>query len=195
MKRLEPLAPLLSVLHDLVHWFKCGTVRGLVIGGVAASLLGRPRVTHDVDVLVLLKREEYEEFLAEGKQLGFIPRLSDAIDFAQKNRVFLVCHEPSGINVDISIGVLPFEEEAIGRGVTVDLGGVGVPIPTPEDLIIMKAVAHRPRDMADIESILEAHSSVDLEYVLRRVDEFSSALEMPEILNDVRLLLNRYCEK
>jgi hypothetical protein len=195
MKRLEPLAPLLSVLHDLVHWFKCGNVRGLVIGGVAASLLGRPRVTHDVDVLVLLKREEYEEFLAEGKQLGFIPRLSDAIDFAQKNRVFLVCHEPSGINVDISIGVLPFEEEAIGRGVTVDLGGVGVPIPTPEDLIIMKAVAHRPRDMADIESILEAHSSVDLEYVLRRVDEFSSALEMPEILNDVRLLLNRYCEK
>lgn len=86
------------------------------------------------------------------------------------------------------------EEEAIRRGVTVDLGGVGVPIPTPEDLIIMKAVAHRPRDMADIESILEAHSSVDLEYILKRVDEFSSALEMPEILKDVKLILNCYRE-
>jgi len=49
--------------------------------------------------------------------------------------------------------------------------------------------------MADIESILEAHSLVDLEYILKRVKEFSSALEMPEILKDVRLLLNRCRER
>lgn len=67
MKPPEPLAPLLSVLLDLVTWFQSRNVRGLVIGGVAASLLGRPRVTHDVDALVLLKREKWEEFLAAGK--------------------------------------------------------------------------------------------------------------------------------
>jgi len=195
MKPLEPIAPLLLVLRDLVKWFEDRNVRGLVIGGVAASLLGRPRVTHDVDSLVLLEREEWDDFLTEGKKFGFVLRVSDAIAFAQKNRVFLVCHEPSGIDVDISIGALPFEEEAIRRGLTVDLSGVRVPIPTPEDLIIMKAIAHRPRDMADIESILEAHSLVDLEYILKRVKEFSSALEMPEILKDVRLLLNRCRER
>lgn len=77
MKPLESLAPLLSVLRDLVKWFKARNIRGLVIGGVAASLLGRPRVTHDVDALVLIKREKWEKFLTEGKQFGFVPRVSD----------------------------------------------------------------------------------------------------------------------
>lgn len=52
MKLPEFLAPLLSVLHDLVSWFHNFNVQGLVIGGVAASLLGRPRITHDVDALI-----------------------------------------------------------------------------------------------------------------------------------------------
>ncbi|MDI6755362.1 MAG: hypothetical protein QME78_13325 [Thermodesulfobacteriota bacterium] len=61
MKPPEPLAPLLSVLLDLVTWFQSRNVRGLVIGGVAVSLLGRPRVTHDVDALDgLLNHWKYE---------------------------------------------------------------------------------------------------------------------------------------
>jgi hypothetical protein len=42
------------------------------------------------------------------------------------------------------------------------LGGVRVPLPIPEDLIVMKAVAHRPQDLADIESILVAHPKLNL---------------------------------
>lgn len=46
----EALAPLLAALRDLVLWFENADIRGAVIGGVAASLLGRPRVTRDVGV-------------------------------------------------------------------------------------------------------------------------------------------------
>ena len=31
----------------------------------------------------------------------------------------------------------------------------------PEDLIIMKAIAHRPKDMLDIESIITSHPKLD----------------------------------
>ena len=47
------LAPLLVVLRDLVAWLDAEKVPGVVIGGLAASLLGRPRLTRDVDALVL----------------------------------------------------------------------------------------------------------------------------------------------
>lgn len=191
MKFPEPLAPLLSVLHDLVSWFQTFKVQGLVIGGVAASLLGRPRITHDVDALILLEKEKWIDFLESGKQFGFLPRIFDALSFAQSNRVFLMRHEQSGFDVDISIGGLPFEEEAISKKIIVEIAGVKIPLPTPEDLIVMKAVAHRPRDMADIESLLEAHSPVDKKYILKKVREFSTALEMPEILKDLKRILKR----
>ncbi|MGB9700985.1 MAG: nucleotidyl transferase AbiEii/AbiGii toxin family protein [Thermodesulfobacteriota bacterium] len=170
-------------------------VEGLVIGGVAASLLGRPRVTHDVDVLVLVPREKWKDFLESSKNFGFIARIPDALIFAQANRVFLMRHEPSGFDIDVSIGGLPFEEEAISRKIIVETAGVNIPLPTPEDLIIMKAVASRPRDMADIESILEMHSSLNQKYILKKVREFSTALEMPEILRDLKTILKRMRSK
>ncbi len=33
-------------------------------------------------------------------------------------------------------------------------GSIDVRLPTPEDLIILKSVAHRPQDMLDIEAIV-----------------------------------------
>jgi hypothetical protein len=187
----EIFAPLLAALRDLVAWFQAAATPGTVIGGVAASLLGRPRVTRDIDALVVLDESEWAAFLAKGTMLGFVPRLSDALTFARQARVLLVRHEASGIDIDIAFGALPFEEEAVARAVWRDVGGIRIPLPLPEDLLIMKAVAHRPRDMADIESILAAQPKLDLPRVRRWVREFSSALDAPELLRDFNALVAR----
>ncbi len=189
MPKEAPPAPLLATLGDLVVWLQAAHVSGVVIGGVAASLLGRPRVTRDVDAMVLAEEADWTDFLSLGKQFGFKPRRSDALAFARKARVLLVNHEPSGIDVDIIFGALTFEEEAIARAKWVDLGKVRIPLPTPEDLIIMKAVANRARDLADIESLLDAHPNLNLRRVRRWVREFSNAMEMPGILNDLEAIL------
>ena len=183
--RNKPELPFLSAIHDLIKWLKSQRVRGVVIGGVAASLLGRPRTTQDIDVLILLTAERWRDFLANGKRYGFIPRIKDALAFVEENRVLLLRHRPSNISVDISLGALPFEEEVVQRATTKKAFGIKVPLPTPEDLIIMKSVAHRPRDIADIESILNANPRCDLKRVRRWVKEFSLALEMPELLEDL----------
>lgn len=187
-----PLAPLLDALGDLSAWFLEQQVPGAVIGGVAASLLGRPRLTRDVDALVLIDEAKWEDFLSAGERFGFRPRLPDALEFARKARVLLMRHEPSGIDADVAFGNLPFEQEAVGKAIWVEIGGVRIPLPAPEDLIIMKAVAHRPRDMSDIESILDVHLNLDVERIERWVSEFSSALDMPEIVRDMESLLSKY---
>jgi predicted nucleotidyltransferase len=172
-------------------WLQYSRVRGAVIGGVATSLLGRPRFTRDIDIVVLLEEEEWKEFLASGSRFGFRPRRSDALMFARKNRVLLIHHEPSSIDVDVSFGSLPFEKELIGRTVLVDAGGLRIPLPTVEDLIIMKAVAHRPRDLEDIRSLSDANPRLDLRRIRRWVREFSSVLDMPDILHDLEAILAR----
>jgi hypothetical protein len=105
--------------------------------------------------------------------------------------VLLLRHEPSGIHVDVTMAGLPFEEEAIRRGRSRPTRGVPVPIPlpTPEDLVIMKAVAHRPRDIADIEGILDLHPGIDKARVRRCVADFAELLEAPELVADLERLL------
>ncbi len=187
----DPLAPLLAALGDLVAWLQAAQVPGVIIGGVAASLLGRPRITRDVDALVMLDEAEWMRFLTLGRRSGFEPRRPDAIEFAHEARILLVQHTPSGIDVDIVFGVLPFEEEAVAKAVWVDVAGVRLPLPTPEDLIIMKAVAHRPRDLGDIEAVLDAHPKLDTQRVRRWVREFSLALVMPDLLSDLEGILKK----
>ena len=189
MAKPADLTPLLAILRDLVAWLQAEKIPGVLIGGLAASLLGRPRLTRDVDVLVLLVEGQWADFLNIGAGYGFIPRRDDALAFAQKNRVLLVRHRQSGIDIDIVFGSLLFEKEAVARATWMELGGVRVPLPLPEDLIIMKAVAHRPQDLADIEAILAAHPKLNLRRVRRWVREFAAALSMPEILSDLEALL------
>ena len=54
-------------------------------------------------------------------------------------------------------------------------------IASAEDLVIMKAVAGRARDVADIENLISANPDLDVERIRRWVREFSSVLEIPEM--------------
>ena len=53
----------------------------------------------------------------------------------------------------------------------------------------MKAIAHRPRDIADIESILEAHPRIDEKRIRDLVREFAAVLETPDLATDLERLL------
>jgi hypothetical protein len=186
-----PLAPLLAALRDLTRWLKSTRTSGAVIGGVASSILGRPRFTRDIDAVVLIEEGRWSGFLSSGLRFGFHPRRSDALEFARKARVLLVRHEPSGIDVDIAFGNLPFEQELISGAIWREVAGVSTPLPTVEDLIIMKAVAHRSRDLADIEGLAEANPALDMARIGRWVGDFAAALNMPEILSDLQSILKR----
>ncbi|MEW6657599.1 MAG: hypothetical protein AB1424_02955 [Thermodesulfobacteriota bacterium] len=118
-------------------------------------------------------------------------RKADALVFTQETRVLLMRRQESGIDVNLVFGSLPFEKEAVARATWVELSGVQAPLPLPEDLITMKAVAHRLQDMADIEAILAVHPKLNLRRTRRWVREFAAALSMPELLNDLEVLLSQ----
>jgi len=187
----EPSAirPPTTTLVALIKWLDAENVRGIIIGGVAASLLGRPRFTHDIDALILLKEDRWERFFEAGTRFGFVARISSPAAFARRSRVFLVHHKPTSVDVDIALAELPFEEESIANRKWIKIGGLSLPTPTPEDLIIMKAVAHRPQDMADISALVDANPKLDTRRIRRWVKEFSTALDMPDILTDLEKLL------
>lgn len=163
--------------------------QGVIIGGVAVTALGAPRFTADIDVVVLVSVSGLPELLRAAEEFELLPRIENAEQFARRNRVLLLRHKPTGIAVDISLGILSFEVEVVERSQLRDMGGLTLRLPTPEDLIVLKAVAHRPKDMADIAAIAQVHANLDFAYIERWIGEFGAALEMPEMWDDTRKLL------
>jgi hypothetical protein len=184
----EPLQALLQAMRALQRSFDAVGGRGFIIGGVAASLLGRPRMTRDVDGIVLLDDTPIEVYLEVALKEGIEPRIEDVIGFFQRSNVLLLRHVASG--VDVSSGLLPFEHEAFSRSVTVRFRGQRFRLPAPEDLIILKAVACRQKDYEDIRGIVAAHPNLDRPWIERWVREFAELLEMPEMWTDLQKVLD-----
>ncbi|HWL95184.1 MAG TPA: nucleotidyl transferase AbiEii/AbiGii toxin family protein, partial [Phycisphaerae bacterium] len=141
--RDEMLEPLAAPLRDLVTWLSGGRIPFVIIGGVAASLQGEARFTGDIDAVVMTDESKLEEFLKDAKLHGFSPRRADPIGFARANRIVLLVHDADAMNVDLSLGILPFEQEMIERAVRVSELGMEIPIAAPEELIAMKVLAFR----------------------------------------------------
>ena len=187
----DPSAPLVQALRAVSEWLDAAAVPGAIIGGIAASVLGRPRLTEDIDVLVILERHEWKSFLVAGREFGFAPRIDDALDFAETTRVLLATHQPSGVPIDIVLGALPLEDEIVRGARRVEVSGVRLPLPTPESIVVMKTIALRARDIADIEGILEVHDRLDLNWIGTRLSEFDQALGQTELLDEFDRILAR----
>jgi hypothetical protein len=179
------LEPLIALQRLLEHFDN----QGVIIGGIAASLLGKPRFTADLDAVILLRVEDLPKLVDAASEQGITPRIADAEVFARKNRVLLLRRQNSGININISLGILPFETEMVERSKNLKVGSRFFRLPTPEDLIILKAVAHRLHDLTDIQAIAASNPDLDRERVQFWVEQFGTDLELPDLWKNISHLL------
>lgn len=185
----ESLAPLLAPLQALQNLLVQFNQQGVIIGGIAASLLGTPRYTVDLDAVFLLSVDDIPSLIREAARQGIEPRIPDAKQFARKNRVLLLRHTASGTDIDLSLGILPFEYEMVERSNLINVGALQLRLPTPEDLIIIKAIAHRPKDLTDIQAIAGSNPDLDKERIRYWVEQFGEALDLLDLWNEIDKLL------
>jgi hypothetical protein len=169
-------------LGDLAKVIEQHEGRAAVIGGIAVIARGVPRLTRDIDVAIAGEDATVTELADELSRVGIVPRIADALTFAEASQVMLLRHRPTGVDIDVSRAWLPFELEALAAAKPELLGAVRIAIARPEDLIIYKAVAWRPQDQQDVERLLALHgSSIDLERVRRHVGALGEALEVDRL--------------
>ena len=190
MNQPDHLEPLLEPLESLQRLLSRFDNRGVIIGGTAVSMLGRARFTDDVDAMFLLSIQDIPRLLEAAKEEGIEPRIENAVEFAKKSRVMLMKHVLSDTNIDISLGVMPFEQEMVERSVVHQIDeALQIRLPTPEDLIIMKAIAHRSKDLEDIRTIAEKYLDLDVGRIEEWVKAFGEVLETPDLWDVVKPLL------
>jgi len=129
----------------------------------------------------LLRNAEVVNLLSHAADFGIRPRIDDALGFAGRSRVLLLSHD-NGVPLNLSCGTLPFEHDLVQAAALLDVGAVMVRVAHPQHLLVLKAVADRPRDHADIESLVRTHPDLDLAAARRVIAEFADALEQPDLV-------------
>jgi uncharacterized nucleotidyltransferase DUF6036 len=187
--KAAPSAGFLDALRDLSAALDELGSPAMIIGGVAVIAHGVPRLTVDIDATVVAAGVSPGRASAALARHGIHPRIPDAEAFAAANHVFLATHSTSGTPVDLSFAWLPFEESALARAEAVDYAGVAIRVARPQDLVIYKLVAARPRDIDDAEALLVLYgTSMDLGLVKTVVGEYATLLddeERPRILAEL----------
>lgn len=147
----------------------------MVIGGQAVLAYGEPRLTRDVDVTLGAGPEKLGAILEWARETGWRVLVQEPQKFVTRTLV-LPCQEPeSGIRVDLIFSLTPYERQAIERAATIRIGTIPVRFATVEDLIVLKVVAGRPRDLEDVRGILTRQKNLDVGYIRRWLAEMEAA--------------------
>ena len=176
------LPRVLEAAEEVQAWCAHRRWRFCFIGGVALQRWGEPRLTQDVD-LTLLTGFGREEGFVDELLAAFAARRTDARDFALSRRVLLV-RTNSGVDVDVALGALPFEERSVQRSSAWCWGTSGSLLTcSAEDLVAHKAFAGRERDWADVETVLtRQHGKLNLAQVRSELKPLLELKGEPEAL-------------
>ena len=152
-------------------------IPSIVIGGVAVGAWGEPRVTRDVDLKVLLNRQEADRLL-ELLSDDYEALVEDPQETLRKQALVFVL-DTMGTRIDLLLADTPYDEAAIGRGREVEAEpGIKIRVCSPEDLIIYKLISTRSRDYEDAKSVIRRQGDLlDDSYVVDWLRQFEQALD------------------
>jgi hypothetical protein len=175
------MTPLEQALHQIVAALDRLGIDYALIGGLANAIWGEPRATIDVDVTVAVDDQAIPAALTS-LATEFRLAVPDPVTFVAQTRV-LPLDTADGVRIDVIFALLPFELAAINRAHRVPIAGGSVRVVSAEDLILMKIISERERDVADAEAIVRRRGpALDRGYLEPRLRELADALEREDVL-------------
>jgi predicted nucleotidyltransferase len=179
-----------EVYKKVVTFLNSGRYAYLIIGGIAAGVLGEPRVTGDVDVDIAMDDKDIPDFLDKVKEAGFeVPKRKCLAKVQQTGTFQVGCGD---FHIDFIIASTDLEREAFRRRKTIKLYGIKGFFPTPEDLILFKVIPGRKQDLLDAERVVLRHRKrLDVEYLRTWAQKLSDESEDMRIWNELMILLKQ----
>jgi hypothetical protein len=171
--RIEgPIQPdervVMDVLATVLERTEQAGIPYVVIGGIASTILGRPRWTHDIDVFV--RREDARRLLRVLADAGF--------QTEERDQEWLYKATRDDVLVDVLFAVtapnmpngIALDDQALARARRREFNGLRPVVVAPEDLVVIKAAVHaehRSRHWFDALGILH-RGGLDWRYLVER---------------------------
>jgi predicted nucleotidyltransferase len=159
------------------------------IGGLAVNVLGEPRMTQDIDLIAFISKKQVQDLLKTAEKIGFKYNKAIVEKDLEETRTFKLFF---GIfHLDIILSSTEFENEALKRKTKIDLWKHDVFFPTPEDMIILKVIPGRPKDLLDASSVfIRNKNKIDVKYIEKWIQFFCDEAEDMRIYNNFKKVIS-----
>jgi hypothetical protein len=144
----------------------------MVTGSIAASYYGRPRATHDADIVIDPSAEQTERLMAWLEAGDFFVNVDAALEAVRHRRQFNVIEKARAVKIDLIVRkARPFSVEELARRTRLDLPfGRGIAMVTAEDAVLSKLEWARrsgdsDRQIRDAAGIVELTPTIDRVYI------------------------------
>ncbi|MBI4677753.1 MAG: hypothetical protein HY748_09230 [Elusimicrobia bacterium] len=143
-------------------------------GAVAMAFAGFVRATRDLDVLALVPAVRTQELADALAAEGFTMRGDDLSPMAPDAGRMAAASRESGLfrvwrgdtRVEVFSPRVPLQDSILRRRVKADIGDFSFWVTTAEDLVLLKMVFHRPKDIEDARRLLAANrETIDAAYL------------------------------
>lgn len=161
----------------------------MIVGGQAVLLYGEPRLTRDIDITLGVGVDHIDELLDIVRELSLKPLPEDTESFVRQTMVLPAFDETTGIRVDFIFSFTPYETEAIKRARRIKILDQEVCFASPEDVIIHKIFAGRPRDIEDVRTIILKNPEIDIQYIKGWLREFDASSDKKDFLKTFEEIL------
>jgi predicted nucleotidyltransferase len=152
-------------LKRIVKFLNKQKIDYALAGGLAFSALVEPRATMDIDLIVMIKekqlndfkdllKHEFESIITHKEPMQFnLVKIWRVINFIEDREMIF----------DFILAESKFHKNAIERAFEIDFFGSKLKVITLEDLILLKNCANRTQDLADLDKIYETYDD-DIDY-------------------------------
>jgi len=165
-----------GVFQDAVRCLERMNVPYLVIGGVAQAVIGEPRMTQDVDCIISVQPQDIEPVIDGLQAAGFDVDRPAIHRQIESTGTFSVTR--GRWHVDLILASTDFERSAFQRAQRLRLYETETNLPTPEDLILLKLVPGRDKDLLDAKTVIIRHrTQLDRSYLERWAQRLSDEAE------------------
>lgn len=166
----------LASVHTLLEKAKLDYA---LIGAYAVNAWLEPRFTADIDVVAVAPAERLAEARTVLEEQGYKAEFVDGSGSTGPDFLRFTAEGEDALLLEIQIAKTEFQLEVVRRAA---VGDSGVRISTPEDLIIMKLIAYRPKDRIDLEGLIRL-PDLDWPYIEKWAGEWD-VLERLHIVRD-----------
>ncbi len=160
-----------SVLRDAIGKLEKSSIEYMLVGSLASSSYGDPRLTRDVDLVVELKPSDTARLVQIFPEVEYyVPPAQVLSDEIQGRRQFNLIHLSSSLKLDFMVRKeSPHGKEEFSRRRRFSIApGLEVSVASPEDVILKKLEYFREggseKHLRDIQGIL-ANQVVDRAYL------------------------------
>ena len=179
-----------QVLFELVDVCNQLAIPYAVMGGIAVRIHGIPRPTYDVDLAITAKADRLERLFDEAERVGYtipatyrggwVDRVADMP--LVKLRTYV--EEGKGIDVDLFITESAFQESLMARRMKCDILDRHIDVVSPEDLVLLKLLAGRPRDLGDIQDVRFMQRQLDERYMRTWAESLGISARLESLLQE-----------